>query len=454
MRAITIMAALLAVTVSSCSDEPADADADVDNSDAGGDSGGGDADSDSDADEDIGPGDAGGDADADDAGSDADPYDGGTGDPLGTCTDPDPPFSDDEQTLHDLPAGSWWQAPASTMRTVCPDRGDENCAAVITAWSGGAYDTVHNRVLIFGGGHADYSGNELYAFDIGTLTWSRLTDPSPSTYMDQDPLPDGQPVSRHSYDGLQYLTHADRFFAVGGSRWHDGGGTHVTWTFDPGANTWQDMEPENVPSFSNCCSDASAYDFASRRVYLHITGYLVSYDFDTNRYETLSDFGFPPLWPRYEVWGDKRCLMDTSRDLLWCLGSGLVMVYDVANDQYVTDDWVTTGGAPFSNADQVGGHTEQIFETTGGEVITASAPGADYDAVSDEIVAWVGGGVWALDLETREWRHGTSEGAPESPTSHGTYGRWRYIPRTNVFVLVNSVDDNVYFYKHTPGCGI
>ena len=37
--------------------------------------------------------------------------------------------------------------------------------------------------------------------------------------------------------------------------------------------------------------------------------------------------------------------------------------------------------------------------------------------------------------------------------SRGTYGRWRYIPRVNAFILVNDVDENVYFYKHTGGCG-
>ena len=42
---------------------------------------------------------------------------------------------------------------------------------------------------------------------------------------------------------------------------------------------------------------------------------------------------------------------------------------------------------------------------------------------------------------------------PTSETSGGTYGRWRYVDAYNVFILVNSVDENVYFYKHTPGCG-
>ncbi|MDI1450127.1 hypothetical protein [Polyangium sp. 6x1] len=31
--------------------------------------------------------------------------------------------------------------------------------------------------------------------------------------------------------------------------------------------------------------------------------------------------------------------------------------------------------------------------------------------------------------------------------------RFRYIAQYNVFVLVNRADENVFFYKHTAGCG-
>jgi hypothetical protein len=453
MRLVPTLALLLAAGLPACDDGNGDTDGDADaDTDVDGDT---DVDVDTDGDVD-GDADADADGDADsDVDADADGDADGDGDvtPLGTCTVPIPPHSEAEQTLVDLPADTWWQAPDSEMRQVCPDRGDENCANAIEAWSGGAYDPVNNRMLVFGGGHADYSGNELYAFDVGTLEWSLLTEPSPAEYMNQDPLPDGQPVSRHSYDGLQVITHANRFFAFGGSRWQDGGGTHITWTFDQEALTWHNMEPADEPGFSNCCDDASAYDPATGRVFMHITKALVSYDYDENRYAMLADFGYPPLWPRYEAWGDKRCLIDTTRHLLWCFGDGLVMVYDIDANEFVTDDWVTTGGAPYTNADQVSSYPDQIIETTGGEVITASGPAVDYDPVTDDLVAWVGGGAWVLDLDTREWTQGTSTGAAEVPSPRGTYGRWRYIPRANVFILVNSVDANVYFYKHTPGCG-
>jgi hypothetical protein len=64
--------------------------------------------------------------------------------------------------------------------------------------------------------------------------------------------------------------------------------------------------------------------------------------------------------------------------LLWVVGSGLVLVYDIAAGAHVTDDWITTGGESFSNTDVVGDHDEQLITTGGGEVIRDNAPGLVY----------------------------------------------------------------------------
>ena len=53
-------------------------------------------------------------------------------------------------------------------------------AAVMSACGGGTLDTARDRLLVWGGGHGDYAGNELCAFDLATLQWSRLTEPSSS----------------------------------------------------------------------------------------------------------------------------------------------------------------------------------------------------------------------------------------------------------------------------------
>ena len=77
--------------------------------------------------------------------------------------------------------------------------------------SGAAYDTVRDRLVVFGGGHADSADNALYVFDLNTLQWSRLNDPALRTdptdtlqatgyYPDANGQPDlQQPRAGHSY---------------------------------------------------------------------------------------------------------------------------------------------------------------------------------------------------------------------------------------------------------------
>ena len=36
---------------------------------------------------------------------------------------------------------------------------------------------------------------------------------------------------------------------------------------------------------------------------------------------------------------------------------------------------------------------------------------------------------------------------------HGTFGRWRYMPAFNAFVLATTIDSDVYAYKFTSGGG-
>jgi hypothetical protein len=94
-----------------------------------------------------------------------------------------------------------------------PWHGNSGHAAVVSAWNGGAYAYGlgdYGSLLIWGGGHADYYGNEVYAFDLGTLTWSRLTDPYEAPQfgeIDAYPdgrFPDGTPVVPHTGDMLEY----------------------------------------------------------------------------------------------------------------------------------------------------------------------------------------------------------------------------------------------------------
>jgi hypothetical protein len=315
-------------------------------------------------------------------------------------------------------------------------------------------------MLVWGGGHQDYWGNELYAFDLQTGTWSRITEPtlipegtSPGNFLNRDPLSNGQPISRHTYDGVEFLDDLNKLWAHGGSMAGEGGATAQTWLFESSTGWSRQMPSMDGRANQGHLMLASAYDAPSRRVFTH-SSYMQSYSVDDDVWTTIAGFGEPPLWPRYAIDGDKTAAIDTQRRLFWSVGSGTVLVWDMARGMAVTDDWVTTGGGAYTNVDDVGSYPDQIFESGGGNVYNESAPGLDYDPTSDALVAWPNRGApYVLDLETREWTLGTGTGAPVSENSGGTFGRWRYIRAYNVFILVNSVDDNVYFYKHTTGCG-
>lgn len=49
----------------------------------------------------------------------------------------------------------------------------------ITPWSGGAADDLHHRLIVWGGGHSDYAGNEVSVLNLdGTPAWERFTSPT------------------------------------------------------------------------------------------------------------------------------------------------------------------------------------------------------------------------------------------------------------------------------------
>lgn len=353
-----------------------------------------------------------------------------------------------ERSLIDLPADTWLRVPTG-FRSVCDDDGEwravSGCGG-ITAFSGGLYDPEHRWMLIWGGGHNDYAGNEVYAFKLGDFSWERLTTPSLGPY-DRDPLNDGQPVSRHTYDGMTWIGDQRVLWPWGGSRANDGNGTNVVWTFDPITTIWSDVTPVDVPG--SAYETSAIWDPITDLVYLKAGEHFRTYDPNTGAFAEPHDFGSPPLWPRY-AGGRQRVALDDQRRLLWFVGGGLYMIYDIDADAFVTDDWVTTGGGDFSNADDVGGRADQLIETGGAQIIEATDPGLDYDRRADELVGWNGATLWTLDLNSKAWTQRGITGSPDGSGTEAVYGRFRYIDALNVFILIESPDE-VWFYKNTPG---
>lgn len=324
---------------------------------------------------------------------------------------------------------TWSTVSSTKLVSVCPSPyvgGNNGCKAVVESWNGGVYLDDYQKMIVWGGGHGDYFGNEVYGFKLDSLKWEIVQEPSRiASLTDMDPLLDGKPVSRHTYDGLSYVAHSKKMFAYGGSRAGNGYGTEVTWTFDLASKNWKNMQPTGTVPNTTCCNMSSDYDPVSKKVIYRDPNYVFEYDPDLNKWTRALEWSHD--------WGPGKSVIVPNRRLFFTVGSGEFLVYDIAAKKNVTADWKTTGGDA---------------------VIKGYGPGMAYDSKTDQLVAYAGGGVYALDLKTKVWTRKSSVGAPSAQSLYGTYGRFRYIREFNIFILVNNADQDVYFYKMSTGEGV
>ena len=147
-----------------------------------------------------------------------------------------------------LPVGQWVEVPNSQMRQVCPP--DTNnyafhfyCTGVTAAWGGATVDSGRGRLVVWGGGHADYKGNEVYTFDMASLAWERIWGPTPEAQIPSggthEQYDDGNPGSRHTYSGLSYVpAPVDAFISMGGSLWQSGNYATGVWSYSFQSGSW------------------------------------------------------------------------------------------------------------------------------------------------------------------------------------------------------------------------
>jgi hypothetical protein len=89
-------------------------------------------------------------------------------------------------------------------------------AAITEAWNGAVFASrfgASGSMVLFGGGHNDYFGSDVHAFDLCTRQWSRISDGYVSGGADaygagaiypNAVYPDGSPLPPHTYGYVQY----------------------------------------------------------------------------------------------------------------------------------------------------------------------------------------------------------------------------------------------------------
>jgi len=333
--------------------------------------------------------------------------------------------------IETLPVNAWYEVPNSHLNSVAPSGWSAN---VIDPWCSGAFDTKRNNLIVWGGGHSDYSGNEIYVFNLDSLKWTRVNNPSNPPATDVAYAADGGPCSRHTYNYIQYVPAVDRFCSFGGAGFWQSGqtGTNTLDAFNFDTKTWGQFT--TVPNCGGGLGSISAVDAGTGYAWYH----------GTNSYSWLAHWNpvsnvwtlHGKTWEMEDLNYTHTAAIDPKRHKMVAVGSGTVLVWNLEPDTgYIFFSQTSTSGA------------------TG--IVGAGAPGVEYDPRSDKIVAWSGGSsVYTLDMDSHVWTQHSGTGAtPTSAASNGTFGRFRYSPKSNVFVTVNNISQDVFIYRLTAGAG-
>jgi hypothetical protein len=332
-----------------------------------------------------------------------------------------------------LKPGEWYEIADTHLRDVAasPSPGG-TIASVMGAWSGGAYDTKRSRLIVWGGGHGDYAGNEVYVFSMKSFRWSRLNEPNrfppgeEENPQDKTRFADGNPVPRHSYDTLEYLPNVDRFFVGGGAGlwWSGQFSDDTTYLFNFDTLDW--TQHAKCPVAAIAAMSALGPD---GRVWMHgssgAEAVLAAFDPKNAQWTRYAEYGG---WLGYA----RNAEIDPVENKFVAIG-GDVRIWDLdkPNAQHVVAK--TTGTGPTEDE--------------------SGYPGVAYDPKTKKFVVWNGGStVYSFDVGALHWTAHATKGVnttPPAASGNGTNGRWRYVPSLKVFVVVNHVDENVFVYRHS-----
>lgn len=333
--------------------------------------------------------------------------------------------------------GDWSNAPASTLTTSgagwagTSPGGTSNYVAVVTAWGGGVLNSVGvwragafvagTFLIIFGGGHGDYAGNELYAYgplESSAPTWSRLLNPT-------IPAPDdvarvgGYPVSRHTYNSLQYLPDTNQMICVGTAGYYHTGFGFVTvdvfnFNINPRSlNPWTAFETGFV-SFGGGGTGGidvqTDYDPVTKKVWALGKGNvsrLQCFDVRTRTWTS---------WPKNNPSGptDSKGCIDSMHNLfVYRDNGGTIRVQNLAAPTSMIYAPIASGAAPAL------GDSTMVWDQTGGRIVYWDGTGSAVHFLTPGANPGVQGDAWAWSVT----RPGGE--SPAAAESNGTYGRMR-----------------------------
>ncbi len=379
------------------------------------------------------------------------------GDPCtsGTYCDPDsrecisnpglPPELDDLPLLEWAPVSRNVVAAASPCPADdCVYSGANGQGSVVEGWNGGVYADAHGPLgglVLWGAGGTNYSGNEVYFFDLATLLWTTLSDPTdgrtPGDANTFEPDPqtctwwDGAPIPVETLGAAAYASSIDAFV---------------------------------LPSLTSSAQSAPRPEGGCS------TGQGVAFSLDEGRWMPLGD-----ALPSWEI--DSPSAYDASRDIVWTwVGSSQFAGYSVADgtwtvhydtgqrgseavaaivpplDLFVVADFNGGGGA--RAMDLTNPYSPSVAISTVGdtEIEQAGDPGFSWSESLGAIVTYSSGGPlyllhppetnWAT--EAWRWERLDVAGTPPPAPPRGPYGRFQVVDELGIALVTPLVNEPVF----------
>lgn len=403
-----------------------------------------------------------------------------------------------------MPEGEWRRVNLNAFSSVWTpadlrpllSKSNPDPSRLILAWSSFAWDSNRAALLLYGGGHANYRGNDVYLWRANTQKWERASLPSemvqtPLGYWNAIDGVDKAPASAHTYDNTIFLPILDRMLVLGGAADPNGGhyltqatataarvtgpylfdssrahadrvggstGSHVKRVAPHpeivGGNMWSNRESwlngsaSSIPPAEPLSNGCTGYAVEGGRdiVYLRTASRLYRYE--------IADLANPAadVWKQVNKYyyggsgGQSTCAYDPLRKLFLSTHLKTPFIFwDMSNPGRL--DTMITPTDP-------SGEFPTLLSS--GEIQMRNC-GLEFDPVRNDFKLWCGDGrVWTVTPPPTPVATGwtifkaalPASAVPTESLGTGILGKWKYVPNLDVFMgLADAVQGNIWVYK-------
>lgn len=331
-----------------------------------------------------------------------------------------------------LALGQWYQIPGTNLSSVSPSPQPPGSPTnKIDAWTSLVVDPRSSKLYsVAGGGHVDYSGNEVDGLDLSVEvpSWSQLLAPTPAAQVVASAsfYADNHPTSRHHYYGLMYVGQGDLFVLLAGSRWGDGGVPQAMASYNITANTYNGPGTHpNVTGNWNAQVGTMTVDPSTGNIYGVANNTASRWTQSNNTLADLNPSG-PSPYGYYT-----SAAFDSTRGRAFFLGGGNA-------DHHV----LNVAGNTFSLATITGAAAGNVMDPGQAMVYV---PALDAYLVRG---AGAGGAVYQINASTfAATVFTTSGGGSILATLNGPFNKFLYVPALGGFVYIPTYTGNVWFLR-------